>query len=86
MPCNIKTILSSACSNGFLQAANTDPKLAKALMLQLLCNISAGGGTGGGGTAGAGNPTGTPAAGTTYLNTANNSFWVYNGTTWVKLY
>jgi hypothetical protein len=84
MACNIETILSNACSNGFLQAANTDPKLAKALMLQLLCNISSGG-TGGGGTVGTGAPTGTPTAGTTYLDTATNNFWVYNGSAWVEI-
>jgi hypothetical protein len=47
MACDLKTILSSACANDFVQVAATDPKLARAVILQLLCNISAGGGTGG---------------------------------------
>lgn len=40
MSCDLKTVLQGACSNDFLQLANTDPKLSRAVVLQLLCNIS----------------------------------------------
>jgi len=48
MACDLDTILAQACTNKFLQLANTDPKLSRAVILQLLCDISAGGGGGGG--------------------------------------
>lgn len=47
MPCDLKTLLAEACANDFVQLATTDPKLTRAVILQLLCNISAGGGPGG---------------------------------------
>ena len=43
MSCNLSTLLSQACANQFLQLANTDPKAARAAILQLLCNISTNG-------------------------------------------
>lgn len=43
MACDLKTLLSEACANNFLQLAATDPKTARAVMLQLLCNITSGG-------------------------------------------
>jgi hypothetical protein len=45
MACDLNTVLAQACTNKFLQLANTDPKAARAVILQLLCNISAGGAT-----------------------------------------
>ena len=43
MACDLKTLLNSACANDFVQLAATDPKLSRAVILQLLCNISTGG-------------------------------------------
>lgn len=39
--CSLSTVLSQACANGFLQAANTSPALSQAVELQLLYLISA---------------------------------------------
>ena len=91
MACDLKILLDAACDNGFVQTASTDPKLTKALVLQLLCAISQGGGTGGGGLAGSGSPEGvaTANAGTTYLNTDDDGFWVKKtgtgNTGWIQL-
>lgn len=43
MACDLDTVIKDACTNKFLQLANTDPKAARAVMLQLLCNITSGG-------------------------------------------
>ena len=50
MACDLKSLLTEACANDFVQLATTDPKLAKAVALQLLCNISQNGGGGGSGS------------------------------------
>jgi hypothetical protein len=44
--CNVSTLVSQACSNDFLAAAQ-DEKLFRAIKLQLLCNLSVNGGGGG---------------------------------------
>jgi hypothetical protein len=43
--CSQSELLAQACANGFSCVAN-NPALAQALILQLLCNISAAGGGG----------------------------------------
>jgi hypothetical protein len=48
MACDLKTVLAQACANNFVQLAASDPKMAKAVLLQLLCNISSGSVGGGG--------------------------------------
>jgi flagellin-like hook-associated protein FlgL len=86
MSCSISTILSNACTNKFLQLAETDPKLAKAVMLQLLCNITSAAGTGGVGGinnfAGDGAPTTqVPANGAgTYWDRLNKIQYQWNQT------
>jgi hypothetical protein len=88
--CPQETLLAQACTNGFLQLAQTNPALAQAIFMQLLCNVSAGG-VAGIGLAGAGSPEGvvTASPGTTYLNTADESFWVKKtgtgNTGWIEL-
>lgn len=63
----------------------------KILMKILGATIDAGSGGGGGGLAGAGSPEGVTVApaGTTYLNTADNSFWAKGSgigdTGWIPL-
>lgn len=42
MSCDLKTLLQQACGNDFLQLANSDPKLARAVILQLLCESATG--------------------------------------------
>jgi len=58
MACNSTTLKTNACTNGFAQAAS-DEVLFRALMLQLLCNIST---DGAGVTSGVGAPTSTPSS------------------------
>jgi hypothetical protein len=84
MACNITTILSNACTNKFLQLAETDPKLAKAVMLQLLCNIATAAGSGGAGGinnfAGSGAPTIQVPANSagTYWDYTNKTLYMWN--------
>lgn len=47
--CNVDTLLTSSCTNEFLCLT---PQQARAVILQLLCNISVNGGGGGGGGSG----------------------------------
>lgn len=39
--CSTSTLIAQACDNGFFQAAQANPALVQALIIQLLCNISA---------------------------------------------
>jgi len=82
MACDLKTLLNSACANDFVQLAASDPKLARAVILQLLCNISAGGGGTGGvnNFAGSGPPTTqVPANGAgTYWDYTNGIQYQWN--------
>ena len=61
--CNVDTLLTSSCTNEFLCLT---PQQARAVILQLLCNLSVNGGGGGGGSgqvmtyAGAAPPTEDP--------------------------
>ena len=68
--CDVDTLLTDACSNGFSSLSERDLKIA---ILQLLCD---GGGTGG--LVGVVNPEGAVSAapGRTYYNTALQTFWV----------
>lgn len=90
MACDVTTLEASACSNGFAKIAQNEA-LYRAIELQLLCEISEGGGTGGGGEAGAGSPEGVVTAnpGTTYVDTSDESFWVKltgtGNTGWIQL-
>jgi hypothetical protein len=43
MACDLNTLLAQACNNKFFQLAQSDPKAARAVILELLCNISGGG-------------------------------------------
>lgn len=47
--CSVATLISQACENNFVAAAN-DVELWRAIKHQLLCNIQAAGGVGGGGS------------------------------------
>lgn len=89
MACDISTLESAACDNGFDKIAQNET-LYRTIELQLLCAISEGG-VGGGGLVGLVDPEGSvdATAGTTYYNTANGSFWVKGSgsgdTGWVAL-
>jgi hypothetical protein len=84
--CNPNTVL--AAGKDFQRCSKKELLICIA---QLLCNISAGGGTGGGGLAGVGSPEGVTTAnpGTTYLDTASGSFYAKQtgsgNTGWLQL-
>lgn len=60
MACDITTLLSGACDNGFDKIAQNEP-LYRAIELQLLCEISEGGGGGSGSVlSGSGAPVADP--------------------------
>lgn len=68
--CNIDTLLTDACSNGFSSLSDRDLKIA---ILQLLCD-----GGGGATTLGAVDPEGvvTASPGRNYYNTVGQTFWI----------
>ena len=70
--CNINTLLTDANTNRF---ATADESLQRALILQLLCNMSV---NGAGSLSGAGSPEGSKTAnvGATYWDTAGKILWV----------
>lgn len=70
MACNINTLLADACTNGF---SCLDDRSLKIAVLQLLCNTE-----NTNGASGSGSPEGavTGSPGKTYVNTANNDFYV----------
>lgn len=81
MACDSSALKTSACSNGFAQAAS-DEVLFRALMLQLLCIISTDG-AGGGITTGVGDPTSTPTSdGAIYFDTATGAQWSWWSGSW----
>lgn len=89
MTCDLATLLKQACANNFDTVTETDKQLFRALVLQLLCNMSAGGI---GGMAGTVDPEGvvTASPGQTYLNTTDESFWIkktgtQTDTGWIEL-
>jgi hypothetical protein len=92
--CSQSELLAEACANGFT-CAGGNPTLAQALILQLLCNISAQGGAGVvfNNQAGAGSPLGTATpnyVGQFYVDTtAPYGVWFSVGMTnadWVQMY
>lgn len=90
--CSVTNLVDESCSNQFKQAAQNET-MFRAIMLQLLCNISAGGGGGGSSNiVGSGSPEGAETAdpGVMYLDEDINSLWMKKtgtGTTtgWVQL-
>lgn len=82
--CDLPTLLSDACSNRFKQAAQ-DEVMFRALMLQLLCNVSS---SGGGGSVTSGDygglePNFTPSGDTAIaFDTSNDAEWHYYGGAW----
>ena len=78
MACNSTTLKTNACTNGFAQAAS-DEVLFRALMLQLLCNLS----TGGNVTSGVGNPTSSPTSDAAiYFDTSTGAQWNWYSGAW----
>lgn len=86
--CDLDTLQSDACSNGF---ENLSTHKLLVVIAQLLCNGGGGGGGGGGGETGVVDPEGvvTASPGTTYYNSANQTFWVkasgVGNTGWVQI-
>lgn len=80
--CNITTLKSDACTNGFAKAAN-DEVLFRAILLQLACNLSEGGAGLKCGDYSGGNPTFTPS-GTcgTAVDTSTGTIWYYYTSAW----
>jgi hypothetical protein len=89
--CNADTLLSQACDSKFLQLAQSDPKMATAVLLQLLCNLSAAASSGNTTLTGSGSPVGvvTPVAvGQLFTDPTTPGLYVANGltnTSWVQL-
>ena len=87
--CNLTTLQSEACANGFQALANTDQVLTRAVILQLLCNLSAGI-SGSSNLSGSGSPVGvvTPdAVNQFYRDTSGNALWQSTGLTsadWIQ--
>jgi hypothetical protein len=83
MAATAQSLIDSAVALGYDALSHRD------LLECVLYAAQSGGGGGGGGLSGAGSPVGTVAnAGTTYLDTLTNNFWVNNGgtgTSWVEL-
>jgi hypothetical protein len=82
--CSITTLTTDACSNGFYGAAQNE-KQFWALVLQLLCNISSGGGGTTCGDYGGGEPDFTPGSSCAIaIDTSNDSLWVYRSGAWAE--
>jgi len=77
MATDYQTLLSDPNVAGYLGTSNAS--LAEGLEMALLQIIANAAGAGGA-TTGAGAPSGTSTAGSFYLNTTDNTLWVYNGT------
>jgi hypothetical protein len=86
-----QSLLEYAKCFGCYGDANLVDMMELALLDQISQNVSGGGGGGGSGLSGAGDPEGsvTAAAGTTYINTTDESFWVKKtgagNTGWISL-
>ncbi len=80
--CDLTTLKTDACTNGFLQAAN-DEVLFRAVLLQLACNLAEGGAGLQCGDYSGGEPTYTPGGPCgTALDTSDGSIWYYYGGAW----
>jgi hypothetical protein len=86
MACDKTALYEAACANGFAQAAQNE-QLYRALELQLLCEISEGGGGGGGGiysgNYSGGQPNFTPSETTAIaFDTSTGAQWSYYSGAW----
>jgi len=84
MACDSTTLKTSACSNGFLQIAQVEV-LARAVELQLLCDIVSGGASGSftAGNYSGGQPNFTPSGDTAIaVDTSNGTLWLWYSGAW----
>lgn len=85
MACDKSALESSACSNGFTQAAQNEQQF-RALVLQLLCEMTGGGGGGFAiysGDYGGGTPNVTPTVATAIaFDTITGTQWNYYSGSW----
>ena len=77
MATDYQSLISGTNVAGYSGSSNAS--IAEVLEMALLQIIANAAGTGGA-TTGTVNPTGTSTAGSFYLNTVDNTLWVYNGT------
>ena len=85
--CDLTTLQTDACTNGFAQAAQ-DETMFRAILLQLACNIASGGGPGGAqqvfsGNYGGGEPSQTPTADEAIaIDTSTGDLWKWYSGAW----
>lgn len=80
--CDLTTLQTDACTNGFSKAAQ-DEVMFRAILLQLACNLSAGGAGIRCGDYSGGQPTFTPS-GTcgSAIDTSSGAIWYYYSGAW----
>ncbi len=80
--CDLNTLKSDACTNGFAAAAN-DETMFRAILLQLACNLASGGAGLQCGDYAGGEPTFTPSGSCgTALDTSSGTIWYYYSGAW----